>query len=265
MSGFSFFESGRVRQIEVGNILPNPHQPRTMFDEAALRELAASIMNHGILQPLTVRRLGPRAGFELISGERRLRAAKLAGLESVPCIVVGADEQRSSVLALVENIQRCDLDFVEQARGMQELIRTYGMTQEEVAKMLGKSQSAVANKLRVLKHPPEVLALVNTGGLTERHARALLRLEGDEARISAARTVAEKGLNVAETEALVEKLLAAGEKKHPLTRKYVIKDVRLFLNTVRHAVSVMKRSGVRADLEEQDGGDALLLTIRIPK
>ncbi len=265
MSGLQFFESGRVRQIDVGNILPNPHQPRKFFEEGALRELAASIQSHGILQPLTVRRLGPRSGYELISGERRLRAAKLAGLQTVPCIVVGADEQRSSVLALVENIQRCDLDFVEQARGMQELIRTYGMTQEEVARMLGKSQSAVANKLRVLKHPPEVLALMNDGGLTERHARALLRLEGDEARIAAAKTVAEKRLNVAETEALVEKLLNSGKgKKHP-ARKYIIKDVRLFLNTVRHAVSVMKQAGVPTVLEEQDDGDALLLTIRIPK
>ena len=269
MCAFSMFEAGRVRQLPVEEILPNPHQPRRVFDETALRELAASIQNHGILQPLTVRRLGPRCGYELISGERRLRAAKLAGLAAVPCIVVGADEQRSAVLALVENIQRQDLDFVEQARGMQELIRRHGMTQEEVARMLGKSQSAVANKLRILKHPPEVLALLEEGKLTERHARALLRLEGDEARTGAAKLAAEQGLNVAETEALVERLLSGPppvpEKKQKPGRKYIIKDVRLFLNTVRHAVSVMKSAGVAADFEERDGGDAILMTIRIPK
>jgi len=269
MRKFSMYESGRVRQIPIVSILPNPRQPRAIFEEAPLRELAASIKCHGILQPLTVRRLGTRAGFELISGERRLRAARLAGLAEVPCIIVGATEQQSSVLALVENIQRRDLDFIEQARGMRELAAEYGMTQDEIARTLGKSQSAVANKLRILKHPPEVLELIREGSLTERHARALLRLEGEDARISAAKTVVRRRLNVAETEELVERLLTPAETEDenaPRRRTYVIKDVRLFMNTVRHAVSVMRQAGVDADMgerEEEDG--AILLTIRIPK
>ena len=265
VAALGWLETGHLRQIDVNHILPNPHQPRTVFDEASLRELAASIRNHGVLQPLTVRRLTPRGSYELISGERRLRAARIAGLVTVPCIIVGADEQRSAVLALVENLQREDLDFVEQARGIQELMQTYGMTQEEVARMLGKNQSTIANKLRILKHPPEVLDLLRAGTLTERHARALLGLQTDEERIKAAGTVVEKRLTVAETEALVAKLTEKPKgKKHP-PQKYIIKDVRLFLNTVRHAVGVMQKSGVLADLNENEEQDAILLTIRIQK
>ena len=189
------FESNKVVFLPIAAISPNPGQPRRHFSRAGLEELAASIGEHGVLQPLSVRRVP--GGYELISGERRLRASRMAGLEEVPCILVSVDGQESSLLALVENLQRRDLDFVEEAAALSRLIRTFGLSQEEAAKKLGKSQSAIANKLRLLKLPPEVLALLREKGFTERHARALLRLETAEQQAAAARAVVEGGLTVA--------------------------------------------------------------------
>ena len=183
------FESNKVVFLPIAAISPNPGQPRRHFSRSGLEELAASIGEHGVLQPLSVRRVP--GGYELISGERRLRASRMAGLEEVPCILVSVDGQESSLLALVENLQRRDLDFVEEALALSRLIQTYHLSQEEAAKKLGKSQSAVANKLRLLKLPPEVLALLREKGFTERHARALLRLESPEQQAAAARAVVE--------------------------------------------------------------------------
>ena len=199
----------------------------------------------------------------MVSGERRLRAAKLAGLREVPCIAVDVDDTASSLLALVENLQRRDLDFLEEAFALDKLIRTYHLSQEEAARRIGKSQSAVANKLRLLKLPPEALYLLRESGLTERHARALLRLEGDEARLSALRHVAANHLTVAKTEAYVESLLSPKPQKRKPT--YLIKDVRFFLNTVTRGLSLMKGAGIDAQCGRQETADAILLTIRIPK
>ena len=167
------FDSGRVLFLPVDSILPNPDQPRTLFSQPELEELADSIQSMGILQPLTVRRR--EGGWELVAGERRLRAAKLAGLREVPCLSIQTDGQSSSLLALVENLQRRDLDFWEEALALRKLIDTYHISQDEAARRLGKSQSAVANKLRLLKLDPAVLTILREGGCTERHARALLR------------------------------------------------------------------------------------------
>ena len=196
------FESNKVLFLPADSIVPNPHQPRTAFDKGGLDELAESIKIHGILQPLSVRRSGSR--YELISGERRLRASRLAGLTEVPCILVHVDDDNSALLALVENLQRRDLDFLEEATALAELIRTYRISQEEAARKLGKSQSAIANKLRLLRLPPDVLSLLRDHGCTERHARALLRLEDDPDRVrQAASYVSEQGLTVAMTEKYV--------------------------------------------------------------
>jgi len=255
------FESGKIRYIPIADILPNPNQPRKIFEENSLRELSLSIRRHGVLQPLTVRRRD--LGFELVAGERRLRAAKLAGRAEVPCIILGVDGEQSSLLALIENLQRRDLDFIEEAEGIARLISAYGLSQEEAANGIGKSQSAVANKLRILKHPPEVLELLRENGFTERHARALLRLESDSQRLTAAKLTVEQGMNVAMTEAYVEKLLTA---KAPAGRQtLIVKDVRIFLNTVRHAMMMMRRAGLNADMDEADEPNSLVLTIRIPK
>ena len=256
------FESNRVQFLPIHTIAPNPGQPRKFFAQDGLEELAASIKEHGVLQPLSVRRTV--AGYELVSGERRLRASKLAGLAEVPCIIVSVDGQESSLLALVENLQRRDLDFVEEASALARLIETYHLSQEEAARRIGKSQSAVANKLRLLKLPPEALALLREHGCTERHARALLRLEGAQLQLEAARYIAQQGFTVARTEQYVEELLHKADKPRQ-KRLFIIKDVRLFLNSINRGLSLMKTAGVNADCQRKETDDSILLTITIPK
>ncbi len=255
------FESNKVLYLSVDSLSPNPAQPRKHFSQEGLKELAASISEHGILQPLSVRRSG--SGYELVSGERRLRAARLAGLTEVPCIVVSADAKESSVLALIENVQRRDLNFWEEAQALQELLDATGLSQEAAARQIGKSQSAVANKLRLLKLPPAALQLLQQAGFTERHARALLRLAAPVDQERAARYVVEHNLTVAKTEAYVDSLLCPASPRSKPT--FVLKDVRLFLNTVTRGLSMMQDAGVRADCRRQDTADAILLTIRIPR
>ena len=191
-------EEKRVLRLGVETIRPNPRQPRRLFDEGALRELAASIRRHGVVQPLVVRRRPD--GWELVAGERRLRAARLAGLAAVPCVEAEVDERESALLALVENLQRQDLHYFEEAAAIADYLRRTGATQEEAAAQLGRSPSAVANKLRLLRLSPACQALLLETGLTERHARALLRLEDQEERLAAARRAAARKLNVAQTE-----------------------------------------------------------------
>ena len=255
-------DSNRVLFLPVDAISPNPDQPRRVFPQHELEELAASIRALGLLQPLTVRR--GEQGWELVAGERRLRAAKLAGLTEVPCLSLQIDSQRSSLLALVENLQRKDLDFWEEALALDRLISTYHLSQEEAARRIGKSQSAVANKLRLLKLDPEALALLRERGFTERHARALLRLEDPAAQREAARHVAEQGLTVAKTEEYVERLLAGADKprKKPTL---LLRDVRFFLNTVTRGLDLMRSAGVAADCRRQETDRAICLTITIPK
>ena len=260
----SNFLSRRVIYLSVDKIHPNPNQPRRYFDEVSLNELSRSILRYGIIQPLTVR-VGAQ-GYELIAGERRLRAAKLAGLREVPCLLARADEQDSPLLALIENLQRRDLHWYEEAVAIAKLISAYGLSQEQAAEKLGKSQSAVANKLRLLRLAPECVALLREHDLSERHARALLRLADDEARLAAAREIAERGYNVAQTEAYVEALLhesaATPPQRHPT---YVIKDVRIFLNSIRRQLGVMQRAGVDAAVEREDTDEEIRMTIRIPR
>ena len=264
----SLLDSRKIVTLPVGAIKPNPHQPRRQFDPEELRELGESIRLYGILQPLTVRKTGSTT-FELVAGERRLRAAVLAGMETVPCILLNVDAEQSGLLALVENLQRKDLDFIEEAEGLRSLIRSYGMSQEEAARCISKSQSAVANKLRILKLPPELLAKLRSAGYTERHARALLRLETPEAQWEAAEAVIAGDLTVAKTEAYVDALLQRGaeeqKKKKRKAPVVVLKDVRIFLITVTRGLSMMNRSGVRAVCERSDTESELVLTIRIPR
>lgn len=258
------FESKQVLDLPIAAISPNPGQPRTNFSPAALEELAQSIAVHGILQPLTVRRAGN--GWQLISGERRLRAAKLAGLDTVPCLVAQVDQEESSLLALVENLQRRDLDFLEEALALSQLISTYRLTQEDAARRLGKSQSAIANKLRLLRLCPDALALLRSGGFGERHARALLRLPDDAAQFSAARAVVNGDLTVAATEALVDKLLAAGGEKKPTPRtKVILRDVRLFLNSLTKNLKLVQSAGIPAKCERSETEGEITLTITLPK
>ena len=255
----------RVLTLRVEDIRPNPHQPRQTFDDEGLRELASSIRRHGILQPLTVRSAGG-GKWELVAGERRLRAAKLAGLEKVPCIRREADDRESALLALVENLQRRDLHYLEEAAAIAAYIRQTGITQEEAAAQLGRSPSALANKLRLLRLSPACRELLLRNALTERHARCLLRLEDEEERLAALRHIADKQLNVAQAEQYVDQRLAQLQSTPPKRRRtFILKDVRLFLNSLDRGLRMVRDAGVDARTERQETDDAILLTIRIPK
>ena len=253
----TYMETGRVVFLPAKAIKPNPAQPRTVFREEALGELAESIRRHGILQPLSVRRLGTT--YELIAGERRLRAGIQAGLTEIPCIIMNMDEQESGAAALVENLQRQDLDFIEEARGISLLMDKWNMSQEQVARMLGKSQSAVANKLRLLRHSPAVLAAIREGGLTERHARALLKLPEEPQKLQLIATVVRMGMSVARTERYIETLL-----QEPETRPAKA-NVGAFLNSLNQSLARIQSSGVPAISERRETESQIVLTITIPK
>ena len=250
-------------QIPISEIRPNPRQPRRTFAEEGLEELARSIQSHGVLQPLTVRRTAQ--GWELIAGERRLRSALLAGLETVPCIEAAADENHSALLALVENLQRRDLHYFEEAAAIADYLRTSGVTQEEAAAQLGRSPSALANKLRLLRLSPVCRERLTQAGLSERHARALLRLEDETERLSALQHIAAQNLNVAQTEQYIQRRLDAIQSAPKQKRTFILKDVRLFLNSVDRGLRLIREAGVDAVTKRDDTEDAILLTIRIPK
>ena len=240
-------------------------QPRKQFDPESLADLADSIREHGIIQPLTVRKL--QSGYyQIIAGERRWRAARMAGLTQVPAIVIEADDRKAMELAMIENLQREDLNPIEEAEGYQVLMSQYSMTQEETAQRVGKSRSAVANALRLLNLCPPVRAMVEDGRLTNGHARALLRLQDPEVQRRAAGDMVRRGMNVAQAEAYVEKLLQSAQVTPPRGRStYIIKDVRLFLNSVDRGLHLMRQAGVDAGWDRQDTDREILLTIRIPK
>ncbi len=254
-----------VVMIPVEEIVPNPYQPRQIFDGAALEALADSIRQYGVLSPLAVRRADGR--YQLVAGERRLRAARLAGLERVPCLVMELDAPASGAVALVENLQREDLDFIEQARGLARLIDLFGFSQEECARRLGKSQSAIANKLRLLKLPDDVLDKLRAAELSERHGRALLRLPDDDLRRRALDEIIARQLSVAATDSYIDGLLAragtGGGKAAPGRARLVLKDVRVFLNTLQRSVDVMRQGGVDVGLEREQTDREMVVTIRI--
>ena len=258
------FLSSRVRYIPINAVRPNPQQPRRSFDETALRELADSISAYGILQPLTVRDRG--GVYELVAGERRLRAARIAGLREVPCLIAEVGEEDAALLALIENLQRRDLDYMEEAAAIARLIRRYGLSQQQAAEKLGKSQPTIANKLRLLRLSAPVIDCLRQYGLTERHARTLLRLTDPEQQLAAARHIGKRGLNVAQTEQYIDRLTAENRTEPPRRRPtYIIKDVRLFLNSVERGVRLMQSAGVGAEVGRRDTEEEILLTIHIPK
>ena len=240
----------QVHWLPVEQIAPNPHQPRREFAPGPLAELAESIRRHGIIQPLTVRHSAD--GWELIAGERRLRAAKLAGLQTVPCLEMQVDEQDSAILALIENIQRRDLHYLEEAAAIAAYLRQSGSTQEEAAALLRLS--------------PDCCRLLTEHDLTERHARALLRLEDEEERLNALHHIIRHHLNVAQTEQYIDKRLAQLQTTPPSGRRvFLLKDVRLFLNSLDRGLRLVREAGIGAESRREDTEDAILLTIRIPK
>ena len=253
----TYMETGRVIFLPDRAIKPNPAQPRKIFAQAALEELAESIRQHGILQPLSVRRVG--AGYELIAGERRLRAAQMAGLREIPCIVMTMDEKESSMAAMVENLQRQDLDFIEEATGIARLMEQFSMSQEQVARLLGKSQSAVANKLRLLRHSDPVLKALRENHLTERHARALLKISTEPEKLSAIAVIAQHGMSVARTESYIEELLSGNPGKNRRV------NLGFFLNHLTQTLQRIQLSGIPAVSERKETDSQIVLTITIPK
>ena len=256
---------GGVLSVPVDDISPNPVQPRKVFRDADLMELSCSIAEYGILNPLTVRLRNGR--YELVAGERRLRAATLAGLSEVPCILLDVGLEEASLLALIENLQRRDLDFIEEANGISQLIRMFGMSQEEAARRLGKSQSAVANKLRLLRLPQDVLDSLRSNGLTERHGRALLRLDSADKQRDALEQIIRRDMTVAMTDSYIDALLEAEkeQEKSEQKRTFIMKDVRVFMNTILHGLDLMKQGGIAAGMKRQETENELILTISIPK
>jgi len=253
----TYMETGRVVFLPARSIQPNRSQPRRIFREEALTELADSIRQHGILQPLSVRRT--TGGYELIAGERRLRAGVLAGLSEIPCIVMTMDDKESGMAALVENLQRQELDYIEQARGISRVMEQWTMSQEQVAQLLGKSQSAIANKLRLLRHSDAVLQRLRETGLTERHARALLKLSSEQEKLRAIEHISRLGMSVSRAEQYIDSLL---EEKTDTPKK---PDVSNFLRSVSQTLTRIQSSGIAAVSERKETEDRIVLTITIPK
>ena len=253
----------KLIKLPLTKILPNPSQPRKIFQEDELKSLAQSIQENGLLQPVTVRR---EAGqYYLVAGERRLRACKLAGMKEIPAILSDCEQEDSAVLALLENVQRRDLQMFEQANAILNLIREWQISQEEAARRLGMSQSYLANKVRLLKLSPDEQAEITQHNLTERHARALLRVDDIELRQRVLRTVIAKGLNVAQTEELIADNLKPREPVRRGRRTFVAKDIRLFINTIDHAVDAMKTAGIQAQTEKKETEEYIECVVRIPK
>ena len=253
--------AGQVLLIPHEKIFPNPNQPRQHFDQEELVNLAISIRMNGILQPITVRQTDK--GYELISGERRLRASRLAGLVTVPCIVVDVNNMKSAVFALIENLQRQNLGFFEEARAIERLMSEYGLSQEDAARRLGKAPSTVSNKLRLLSLPEDAQLLIMENNLSERHARALLRLKSEEV-MPVLQKIIDKKLNVTQSEDLIEEQLNKSEAPARRTKR-MFSDVKIFLKAINNAVDTMQKSGIGADVRREDTGESYIYKIEIPK
>ncbi len=256
----------RVLLLNIREISSNPYQPRSQFEPRALQELADSISQNGLLQPVTVREW--ENGYQLIAGERRLMACKMLGMEQIPAIVNRVDDEKSAVFALIENLQRKDVNYFEEAQGIQTLMQTSGMSQQEVAKKLGKAQSTVANKLRLLFFGEDLRQKMLDNGLTERHARALLRLPNERLVNEAIQYIVAERLNVGESESYIESLLTAVPEKppsKPATRLFVVKDLRIFMNTITKAVSTMRLAGIEVDTSKEEDEEYIHYLVKIPK
>ncbi len=261
-----------VLSLPVDKILPNPNQPRKHFDITLLDELADSIKTYGVLTPLHVRLIGDGL-YELVSGERRLRASQRAGLTHVPALLVAVTDEDSAIIAIMENIQRENLTYLEEAESYKQLMDYYHLTQEKIANVLGKSQSFVANKIRLLKLAPEIIALINEHGLSERHARALLRLPDTELQKDVLEQVVKKDLNVKETEGIIEKIrnnILVNNYEEPITpdKKARVKSyisAQIYINTIKTAYKAVKSSRKDATYQEVEKEDSIEIRISIPK
>lgn len=254
--------TAEIYNIPQAMIVPNPNQPRKRFDYDELENLAQSIRENGILQPITVRKREDKK-YELVSGERRLRAARLVGMVKIPSIVINIDDKNSAIFSIIENLQRQSLNFFEEAEAIEKLVGEYAMSREEVAQKLGLAPSTVSNKLRILRLPEEMRFELARSGLTESHARALLMLEDDNQRARALSIIVDRHLNVAESERMINQMINRNNRsRNPLRG---IRDVRLFINTLNHAVDTIRRAGVEADAARSETEEYIEYVVRIPK
>lgn len=254
--------------LPIMDIKPNPYQPRKNFSKQTLDELSNSIKENGLIHPITVRKNGA-GGYDLVAGERRLRAAKIAGFTTISAMIILGDERDLAVMAMIENLQREDLHFLEEAKGYAGLIQDHGLTQEELAKKIGKGQSTIANKIRLLRLSDEIKNSLLSNRLTERHARCLLRLPDEDLRLKTLGKIVEKNLNVKDSEALVEKVIQriqkGGQDPKPKKLRGGFMDFRICVNTIRNAVVMMKDYGISPLIKETDTGDSYEIIVTIPK
>lgn len=258
--------SEEIVHIPIKNIRPNPYQPRKTFSKRALEELSQSIKEYGVIQPISIRRINDD-NYELVAGERRLRAAELVDLESIPSIVLSMKDQDSAIIALIENLQREDLNFIEEAEGFQQLIEDHGFTQQELAQKVGKNQSTVANKLRILRLDTEIKKILLENNLSERHARALLKLHDKELQMAVLEKIIKNDLNVKKTEDLIKGMLEDMTKEEPSNKQNVksLINFRIYLNTIKNAYNAIKDSGIDAEYIQKDKGDFIEVVVKIPK
>lgn len=256
-----------IKNIPIDSIKPNPYQPRKNFNKQSLEELSQSIKTYGLIQPISVRQLCEDS-YELVAGERRLRASEIAELDEIPAIIVDYKDQDSAMIALIENLQREDLNFVEEAEGYYNLIKDHGFTQQKLAEKLGKSQSTIANKLRILKLSDEIKKSLIDNKLTERHARALLKLPDDEMKEEVLHKVIKEDLTVKKTEKLIEDILNDLTKEEESESNQNVKGLinfKIYLNTLKNAYNAIKETGIEAKYKEKDMGDHIEVVVQIPK
>lgn len=255
-----------IINIDVNKIIPNKNQPRKVFDDKSLEELSQSIKSYGIIQPITVRKIYDDI-YELVAGERRLKAVKLLRMETIPAVIIEVKEEESAAMALIENLQREDLDFIEEAMAFERLIEDFGLNQTQLAEKLGKSQSTIANKMRILKLPESVKKEIRDAKLTERHARALLKIEDEEILLSILEKIVKKDLNVSETEKLVNSIAEDLNIKKMKDKRYVRNFInyKIYINTIKNAYNEIVKTGIEAKFEQQESDEFIEIKVKIPK
>jgi ParB family transcriptional regulator, chromosome partitioning protein len=258
----------KIVEVFIDSVIPNPYQPRKHFSQGSLEELSQSIKQYGILQPINVRQIG-EGKYELIAGERRLKAAKLAELKTIPAIINNNyTDKDSAVLSIIENLQREDLNFLEEAEGYLSLIEDHGFTQQELALHVGKNQSTIANKLRILRLNPHIKNLLIENNLTERHARALLKLPDDDLKVKALKKMMKGGYNVKKSEELIQKMMDSISQDQVKKQKQKIKsfmNYKIYINTIKQAYDAIKEKQNNAEFKEFDKGEYIEVIVRIPK
>lgn len=251
-----------TRIVDIDLVEPNPYQPRLEFDDEALMDLAQSIRENGLIQPITVREMDGR--YQIIAGERRFRALKLNGAVDVPVLIMDANEVQMAEMALVENIQRENLSAIEEAKSYVEIMKYSGLNQSQLALRVGKSQSSIANKIRLLNLDEDVQEAVSTKKISERHARALIGLD-EEKQHDALEKIVKKGMTVAQTEKMLKEQAQLKKEKKKVMLKGISKNIKIAINTIHQAVSMVNRAGTAAEINEEEHEDEVIITIRIPK